>query len=242
MFTASQGHSSKQFLSTVLLVLLAGLFFAPSAMSGKPQPGTCSGKYRNDPSCSPNPNPPPAGWASVFFDDTSEFFYENKRLYGGESGFCQSAASGNTTASGTYDCFDVGDIHVKATEVSMLFNNKYRTICTSYNQGTTLAVDSLTFGWTDDCADGSCGVEIQVSSSAPVIYTATGGAADRLDLVLNGTIEGSTEPNPFVNIADVDITSIDMVFWKPQSTRIAGLCTAYPVSGITFFSTPLSSQ
>ena len=226
MFTASQGHSFKQFLPTALIILLAGLFFAPSAMSGKPAPGTCSGKFRNEPNCSPSPNPPPYGEASVFFDDINPIFAEKKRLYGGESGFCESAASGNTTASGTYNCADVGDIHVKAAEVTMLFNNKYRTICTTYNQGTTLTVDSLTFGWTDDCTDGSCGVEIQVSSAAPVIYTATGGAADRLDLVLNGTIEGSTGPNPFVEIADVDITSIDMVFWKPQSTRIAGVCTA----------------
>jgi len=213
----------------VLTALLLGcLLAAPDAFGG------CN-KWGKGKDCSPNPNPIVPGSAIIQIDDVAPCMcvkeHPMPEMWMGSMS-CESGANISNT-EGEYYC-DVQplDVVVLVTHhMSMNFNQKYAKICNSlsFDNVSVGHPDEVSFGWTEDCYDGTCGMDMNMAFSGPRLLELTDGASDALSLVLHGTIE--TVPggngNPFTVPQDIGFDSADLVFLKPGSTKIAGICTLY---------------
>ena len=120
-----------------------------------------------------------------------------------------STATKNLDLCNTFQVFsDIGDISEEYTPVA----------------------DSYRVRWTDNCTDGSCGIQAS-SSFAEGISEATGGKSDRMDITMFAQyVNGSTtETNPFAGTTLVlDVTQMTMDFRKPGSDAVLATCIFYP--------------
>ena len=223
-------HSSTpSFLPILAGVLSICLLVAPDALGG------CN-KWGKGNDCGPDPNPLVAGAAVIEIDDQTPCTcmgadHPMPEMWMGPMS-CESAV-GISHEAGEYNCtVQPLDIVVAMTHhMSMNFNPKYAKICNSlaFDAVSVGHPDEVSFGWTDDCSDGSCALEMNLEFSGPRILEVTNGASDALSVVLHGAIATASgdNGNPFLLPREIGFDSMDLVFLKPGSTRIAGLCTLY---------------
>jgi len=235
---------SPRLLAVLAAVVLAVLLATPSAFGG------CN-KWGKGQDCSPNPNPAIPGSAVIQIDDESPCScmgpdHPMPEMWMGPMD-CESAI-GISNTEGEYFCaVQPLDVVVLMTHhMSMDFNQKYAKICNSlaFNPVSVGHPDEVSFGWTEDCFDGSCAMDMNMEFSGARILDLTKGAADALSLVLHGTIETAVggNGNPFLVPQDIDLESMDLVFLQPGSTRIAGICTIYMGGGEVLSVAPTGSD
>ena len=164
-----------------------------------------------------------------------------------------------TVANGDYFCdgpdgSSLPEFHISTASFTGLFNNKYREICGSFGNTTQLdghnfailTPDEVSYGWRDDCTDGSCRIEISMKFSQG-IRAETGDKADQLSIVIGGWIDTTTleddEANPFHDqdvLVEIDRATLE--FGLTGKKRGVGLCP-FGVDkndgnqSVTFFST-----
>ena len=222
----------KYFIFGVLMTAFLALFLAPEAMAGcKNGKGRCK-----------NPPPPDnttasSGSSTASFDDEGNMHIED--------GSYLSCVTGTdlTVASGDYFCNgpdgSLPEFHIKTASFTGLFNKKYRKIC-GYLSDTPqpgthnfakLTPDEVSYGWRDDCTNGSCRIEISLKFSGEEILTETDNDADQLSIVLSGWADPyptlkEDEANPFYKQKEVfvDVDSATLEFGLTGKRRSVGLC------------------
>ena len=223
----------RYYIFGLLMTAFLALFVAPEAMAG-----CANGKGK----CKKNPPPPDTtiitpGSSTAFFDVEGNIHIED----GGDLS-CGTGAD-LTVANGDYFCGGPGGIgnplpefHISTASFTGLFNNKYREIC-SYLGNTPqpgdhnfaiLTPDEVSYGWRDDCTDGSCRIEISMKFSGPDILAETENTADQLSIVIGGWIEPTLEDdeaNPFyMQEALVEVDRATLEFGLTGKKRGVGLC------------------
>lgn len=238
MLSVSSKPGSRLVVS-VALVICATIFASLPAFAGKPTPGSCSGPYKNDPGCpgGPSQTPPADGSSSIYFDDVDPYLIANIKGIEGGAASCATTAN-NSEASGNYYCGSVGQLYLNTVKFPLNFNKKYRKICDSFQSGEQVDVDEILYGWTDSCLDGSCGIQVHIFPAGSDISDLTGGASDRAEIILSGSISGyiGADSNPFTSDQTVDIDSIDMVYYKTGTDTVNGVCSGGAQEGIEFYS------
>ncbi len=221
-------------LGGFILILVMSMFIAPGAMAG------CNkkGKGKDCPDPGPDPNPPAPGNSLVAFTGSLIQDYSNP----GDVDRDCATETGISNASGNYNCMVAGrpDVSMNTQGLTALFKKSHRTICNSFATGlldppAVLSPDAgFSYGWTDDCTDGSCAVEVRVTFSGSQILAATSDKADSLDVVMTGTIDTTGDDgNPFLLDQDVFIDNMEFNFKKPGRNRTAGRCMFYTTPAIS---------
>lgn len=233
----TQRHHFWHILTGFAAALMLAMLFSTQAAAG------CN-KFGKGKDCIFNPNPttPSVTVAGITDETPCDCTGSLQPECEAVTGLCQSGAD-ISSASGDYYC-DMepnGSVWIVTRHMTIMYNKKYHEICHSMHEGAALIPngggEGFNYGWTDDCYDGSCAVEVRMSFSGPQVLDLTTGAAANMDLVLHGTLETSPEDNgnPFYLDRTMPIESIDVYFWEPEKGRSAGSCTIYPM-GLQFWS------
>ena len=219
----------RYFVLGMLMTAFLALFVAPEAMAGcKNGKGRCK-------------NPPPDNTtASHGFSDASFDAEGNMHVKDGGYLSCESGAD-LTVANGDYFCSGPGgsllpEFHISTASFTGLFSNRYREICGSFGNKiqlgghnfAMLTPDEVSYGWRDDCTDGSCRIEISMKFSGPDIRAETSDKADQLSIVLGGWVFPTLEDeaNPFYKQKRVfvDVDSATLEFGLTGKKRSVGFC------------------
>jgi hypothetical protein len=215
----------RYYFFALFMTLLLALFMAPAAMAG------CKngkGKCNNPPP--PDPTPASIGTSTAFFDEDGNMHVEHS----GELG-CSTGAD-LTVASGDYFCNDpLPDFHISTASFTGHFNNKYREICGSLGNTpeagdhnfAILTSYEFSYGWRDDCTNGSCRIEISMKFKGSQISTETKNKADQLSIVISGWAEETPvdDANPFyLEDVIVDVDTATLEFGLTGKKRSVGLC------------------
>jgi len=202
---------------------------APAAMAGC---ANGKGKCNNPP---PDPTPVSAGFSTASFDIQGNMHVEDGGYLSCNTGVDP------TVANGEYHCVGPDDgplpeFHISTASFTGLFNNKYREIC-GYLGNTTqpdhhnfamLAPYEFSYGWRDDCTDGSCRIEISMMFSGAQVSAVTQNEADQLSIVIGGWIYPTleeNEANPFhLQEVFVGIDSATLEYGLTGKKRSVGFC------------------
>ncbi len=92
-----------------------------------------------------------------------------------------------------------------------------------------LSTDSYIYGWTDACDDRSCGVEIRLLSSDPLIRSITFQNSDQMEVTLFADAQNLDRDQPanhypFDEELILQVHSIEVDYKKTGSTRSAVIC------------------
>jgi hypothetical protein len=144
---------------------------------------------------------------------------------------CTSAAT-NAADSGDYFCGEPPAMFLSTSMLTGLFSHRFRDICHSLmpgdgEDGFLLTPDTVSYGWTDDCTDGDCAIEVRAEFSGPEVEALTGTLADRLSMVMHGKAYEAAEADPFAADQTVIVERIGLMFFRPGSKRNAGTCDWY---------------
>jgi len=214
----------RYFIFGMFMTLLLALFLAPGAMAG------CKngkGKCKNPP---PDPTPASNGTSTAFFDKDGNIHVEHS----GELS-CNTGAD-LTVANGDYFCNDpLAEFHITTASFTGLFSKRYREICGYFGNTSQLGdhnfamltPDEFSYGWRDDCTNGSCRIEISIKFSGPEIMGKTQNKADQLSIVLSGWAEETPvdDANPFyLEDVIIDVDSATLEFGLTGKRRSVGLC------------------
>jgi hypothetical protein len=213
----------RYFIFSMFMTVLLALFVTPGAMAGcKNGKGKCK--------TPPNPTPATQGSSVAFFDAEANMHVEHS----GELG-CSTGVD-LTVASGDYFCNDpLPDFHISTASFTGLFNKKYREICGSLGNTpeagdhnfATLTPYEFSYGWRDDCTNGSCRIEISMKFKGSQISTETKNKADQLSIVISGWAEETPvdDANPFyLEDVIIDVDSATLEFGLTGKRRSVGLC------------------
>ena len=221
----------RYYIFGLLMTAFLALFVAPEAMAGcKNGKGKC------------NSPPPPDNTTITPGSSTASFDGEGNMHIEKDGGYVSCGTGADlTVASGDYFCdgpdgSSLPEFHITTASFTGHFNKKYREIC-SYLGNTPqpgdhnfakLTPDEVSYGWRDDCTNGSCRIEISMKFSGQDIRTETDNKADQLSIVLSGTaypqLDGD-EANPFyMQEVYVDIDSATLDFGLTGKRRSVGLC------------------
>jgi len=223
----------RYFIFSIFMTVLLALFVSPGAMAG-----CANGKGR----CK-NPPPPDNTTISTGFSTASFDVDGNMHV---EDGGYLSCGTGRdlTVASGDYFCggpdgsgTPLPVFHISTASFTGLFNNKYREICgylgntpqPDHHNFAMLRPDEVSYGWRDDCTDGSCRIEISMKFSGPDIQAKTKNKADQLSIVIGGWIDTTLkddEANPFYKQKNVFVyvDSATLEYGLTGKKRSVGFC------------------
>ena len=214
----------RYFIFSMFMTVLLALFVAPGAMAGcKNGKGKCK-------------NPPIPDNTIITPGSSTASFYVKGNMHVEDDGYlsCNSGAD-LTVASGDYFC-DTPEFHISTASFTGHFNKKFRDIC-GYLGNTTQPGDhnfakltpyEVSYGWRDDCTDGSCRIEISMKFSGSDILLETENEANQLSIVISGWAYptlGEDEANPFYGqdiLVDVDSATLE--FGLTGKKRSVGLC------------------
>lgn len=201
-------------LASSMLALLA----APSAMAA------CN-KFGRGKDCQ-QPTPTPPGF-------TEAWLYSSNFDSGFESLSCASGA--NTTASGNYSCAaPLPEVLLSTRTLTGIFAQKNWDLCHALDPadgrfGVLLTPDTVSYGWTDSCADALCATEFRMAFSGDDVAAETNGKADLMNVTLHATIAppaGTDDPfNGRKQIMLFDRVQLD--FFRSNNGREVGSCMWY---------------
>lgn len=235
--TAHQPLHPVRFLACILVIVVTAVLLAPDALAA------CNKKGKGK-DCNLTPVPPGDAVFQVIDDHPCMCTGFPRPEFEAPPMVCHSGQ--NTFQSGEYGCDLTGleTVAMMTHHMVMVSNRKSTQICNSlaFDPSEPGTPDSVAMSWTDDCSDGSCGLEVSMDFSGEEVMSFTGGAADTMSLVLYGEMQTGAGfgGDPFAVPQSVAIESIDVLFTRPGSTRIAGMCTFYtPDDSIVFESDPV---
>jgi len=223
-------------LTTILLVFLAAMLIAPGAQAchrldkdGNPKP------HGKNATCDdPNPSPPPAGNSTDAFllGNYGHFKEESSRAF---------APQGLENDSGDYVSTDmVSPIAINTRNMSAQpAKGKAKGLCRALEapEGAPflLTPESFSYGWTDDCRDGECGIEIRMTiggdggSSEQDILDISDGQSNQLDFVMYSTlVDDAGDANPFSSERTIEIYRVVGDYRKLGTTRSLVTCEYFP--------------
>ena len=89
--------------------------------------------------------------------------------------------------------------------------------------------DEFSYGWTDDCRDGQCDVEISLRFSGADIEEITDGRSNQLDIVMYSVISDETiDDDPFRESRNLTINLIEAEYNKFGTSRTLVICQFTP--------------
>jgi len=235
-------------LSVIILVLLAALLVAPSALADK-----C---FDRDGNLKPHAKPSCGSSGTQFPEqpDTIGYFYDNHAhpeepeehghfVDEGPRNFVQS---GLDFGSGDFVAVDLDlGIWINTSELSTSSKGNSRGLCRKIEDGILFYAEKYTYGWVDDCTDGDCAIEIRLdiggpnSSSEQDILSLSEGKSNQVEFVMHSVIMG-TDANPFAEDIEIPIHRAVAEFKKTGTTRTLITCEYTPSgwSGPVFHSFP----
>lgn len=242
MFKLTNRYSSCliYFHVAVALSLVLFLFVAPAAMAchkddvphGKVS--TCD---------NPNPDPPPTvveTYVAIHGDLISEIL--------------PPASPGRPCAKADIFDADRGDYNCSVSAYPGLMIDTIRMsgdgrpkaldLCHNLTHHVVLmpSESGFQYGWTDNCRDGDCDVEVRIVFEGEQILETTGNKADVLDVVMHAKVDtlddDPLDSNPFYHSRDIDITSVDLDFKLTGSKKSAAKCTFYVPMACEIFCQP----
>ena len=218
----------RYFIFSMFMTVLLALLVAPGAMAGcKNGKGKCK-------------NPPIPDNTSASHGSSTAVFHPDGNMHVEGSGYlrCGTGAAELTVANGDYFCdTPLPEFYISTASFTGHFNKKFTDICGSLGNTTEpgdqnfaiLTPYEFSYGWRDDCTDGSCRIEISMKFSGSDIFTETEGEADQLSIVISGAAWDFTlaedEANPFYGqdiLVDVDSATLE--FGLTGKKRSVGLC------------------
>jgi len=151
-----------------------------------------------------------------------------------------------TATQGEYNCLVSAYPGIMIDTISMtgVFNKKAAPLCMSLTHHDILqpSQGGFQYGWTDNCLDGDCAIEIRMVFEGQQILDRTGGQSDLLDVVFHATLDTQDgvqpDSNPFYHSREADIHSIDLDFRATGSDRSIATCTFYPPMACSQFPEP----
>jgi hypothetical protein len=90
--------------------------------------------------------------------------------------------------------------------------------------------ETFNFGWTDNCTDGRCAIEISLSFGEGVAEL-TGGRSDRMEMLMHASVSGDdllSMDEPFLSPRSIKTSSVELDFKKPGSVRSLVQCRLAP--------------
>ncbi len=212
--THHEVSKGKILITGVLLAFSLVLFSASSATAA------CN-KFGRGKDCQ-QPTPAPQGFSKVnVTGDNADS--------GSEPLDCTSGA-GNTSAGGSYACVPPTDMYLSTIRFTGIFANKNWDLCHALDSGAILHPEDFSYGWLDDCADGTCAVAVNMAFSGAGVEARTGGKADKLNVVMSTTLATEVSPDPFGPPRQKQlmvINQINLDFIKSASGRSVGTCAWY---------------
>ena len=211
---------------TSLLILIV-LFLAPGTFAAKPGSDTCKPHPKNSDSCGPTGETIPAG-PDTRVELVGEFYENGPRNCLSDEELLPSR--------GNYQCASPGSVamnfHRLGNPVSSSKNLGWMCDALNVNidgEHLGLSTDSYIYGWTDACDDGSCGVEIRLVSSDPLIRTITFQKSDQMEVTLFADARNLDQNQPanhypFDEELMLEVHSIEVDYKKTGSTRSAVIC------------------
>jgi len=89
--------------------------------------------------------------------------------------------------------------------------------------------DEFSYGWSDDCTDGQCLVEVSLSFSGQDVLDLTGGQSDQLVVVMQTTVSSPVgQLEPFLSARKVSISSMLATYNRAGTSRPLVNCTFAP--------------
>jgi hypothetical protein len=230
-----------RFLSVIIVVLLAAFLIAPNALAGQCFDKDGNLKPHAKPSCStPNPFPPGESFNQAMFDDA--YIAVDPQAF--------TRANPN---------FDRGDYLADNPESAgvLISSNSLSKVTLKGKRDSDLChvldqrggddpffgyPDTFSYGWTDDCRDTECDVEVSLSFEGDLIIDLTDGRSDRLEMVMFATAAGLEQGQfePFTTPQALAINSIEIEYNKAGTTRALVQCRLGPQgrSGPKFHTEP----
>ena len=227
-------------LSVIILVLLAALLVAPNALAGKCFDKDGNPRPRAKGCDSPNPFPPGESFNQAMFYDAyiavnpQSFTRSNPNFDRGDY------LADNPTAEGvTISTTSLSKTTLKGKRDSDLCHILDQRIGNDPFFGYP---DTFSYGWTDDCRDTTCDVEISLSFEGDSIYDLTDGRSDRLELVMFASAAGLEEGQfePFTSPQALAINFVEIEYNRAGTTRALVQCRLGPQgrSGPKLFTEP----
>jgi hypothetical protein len=232
MNTQSHQHLKNLFCfrPAVFLVILAAILITPGAFA-------C---HRLDQDGNPRPHgkkaicPPIIPFPEWEIRDTSAYFYDD---HGHDHGHIEESGPRDFVRQGLD--FDSGDFVAADLSQGMLIDTRElsklqvkgkpnSTICRTMEGNTTvLFPEEFSYGWTDDCTDDGCAVEIRFSFSGMGFLT--DGLSDQADFVMHAVIDNPDGyANPFFVDQDLSIYMFEVDYKKPGTSRTLAKCQFTP--------------
>lgn len=158
-----------------------------------------------------------------------------------------------TVQAGDYTVFDdPGPIEIATDNLSRLADSKSNAgMCGLMDTADPLdpiakgpfvsAPDVFSYGWSDDCTDGSCAVEVSLSFSGPDVVALTGGKSDQMTLVMYGGIDGAEDVlEPFLDSNKISISALVATYNRIGTARTLVTCQFAPqgYAGPLMYTTP----
>lgn len=225
--------AARQLLSVASVLLLLFLIATPGVFAcHKGDPPIPHGKSTYCGGTDPSQDPPPTPTETVFAL-TGNILSEAAPP--SSPGRPCSRGTNFSVVQGDYDCLvsQYPGIMIDTTSMTGVFQKKAADICKSLTHHDVLqpSVGGFQYGWTDNCRDGVCNVEIRMIFEGPQILERTQGKSDLLDVIMYATVDTldsyQVDSNPFYESRQVDINSIDLDFRSTNSTRSVATCSFY---------------
>ena len=205
--------SAIRMLSAFFLVFVLVLFLAPNAFACHQKNGKAK-PHGKQPACSQQAFPPSP--------DTQAYFSGPHFSEDGPRVFLQQDLD---VDSGDFSAEDPSEQDVMINTRSLPKLQKGSAdLCRSMEAPTRLTPEHYSYGWTDDCTDGICTVEIRLIFSGDQIRDVTGELSDQVDFVMYTEIEEESVLNPFDTFRDLDIILTEASFKRPGTNRTLVKC------------------
>lgn len=213
-----------RFLSAVLVVLVLALFIAPKAFA-------C---HRNDrphgkeTSCGGSDLPPGFFFAEAYFEDEEGQFSSAPGLE-----FERSVNSNVDSGDYIANSADLGivTINTRSYNKRVLKGKKDGDLCHAMNAGLhengplESIPDEFSYGWTDDCSEGQCAVEISLHFSGDDVFELSGGRSDQINIIMYTSISDSlVNDDPFTEVQALSIDIMEAEFNKLGTSRTLVQC------------------
>lgn len=232
---ARQLFSAASVLSLLFLIATPGVFACH-----KGNPPIPHGKSTICEPTDPSQDPPPSATETVFALTGN---IVSEAAPPSSPGRPCSQGTNFSVEQGDYNCLvsQYPGIMIDTSSMTGVFQKKVADICMSLTHHDVLqpSVGGFQYGWTDNCRDGVCDVEIRIIFEGSQILDRTQGKSDLLDVVMHATVDTldsyQVDSNPFYESRQTDIDSIDLDFRSTTSTRSVATCRFYlPMACGTF--------
>jgi hypothetical protein len=216
-------------LSAIILVLLAAFLIAPNALAGRCFDKDGNLKPHAKPSCTPDHFPVDDSFNQAMFDDAYIAVAPQAFTRGNPNFDRGDYLADNPGSNGVW-------ISTDSLSKTTLKGKRDSDLCHILDKSKNSNVpffgypDTFSYGWTDDCRDTECEVEISLSFEDGPILDLTDGRSDRLELVMFATATGLEQGQfePFTTPQALAINSIGIEYNKAGTTRALVQCRLGP--------------